>query len=635
MKINVKIFKNLSIFILFGMLLMATITSCGKGNNNSSSTTENSQSDKSDSSLSNSSSSSQSESSSSKEYFDYSEGQDLGQTISVINDEYATIINGKYTSIFDNNKIKELKEIEKTYTRDIRQSTTSSTSIEGYVENLKIDYQSKLKFGMLGIIPDLDIPMLFGHNIENNISSKLGYNKTSNTKEIWAHLYYYNVKEIRNFTDSTNLNDFRNCLSQEFLNEVQSIKTNTEALEVLNKYGTHVVTGGYYGGKLDFTYLYYYNLTNTTEEIEYNEDFNSKFQLEFLNLLNFGTSLSANFKLSDKLFSEKINGTEKIDLNYKGGKSLHMGTLNALHDNINEWSMSLEDESNNVLIDFVDNSLIAIWDLLPDTDAYASCKKLLIDECAKRINEDYISLMASYGQTMGSKDNPFLINSIDDVKAYTKFDSQDTYYSLETDLDLTTCREFINTLHGNFDGNNHTLKNFNYIISAAEKQENTNFGIIRKNEGVISNLIVENVIITTNEAVHKGDWINVGGLIGENCEKGRIENVIVKNSNFTLNRSGSRLGGITGLNEGSIINCKVESSHFFSNGDCGGIAGKNSNILENVSFVGSNTSNLNNPNFEYWYVKYNKDRFPNAGNKSFGAIVGYNANNSKLNSFSF
>ncbi len=596
--------------ILFGLLLgILTLSSCANTKN---------------SSISNVSQNSSQE-------WSYEENVALGRTISVINDTYADVT-GKYQTIFDDNKLKNHFKIIFTPNNSEDSFVEIQESIQSLINNMAVAYESKINSSSNFDFGLFNIPMLFGADIENEFKLNCDYKRVEQTKEIMAHMYYYRKKHMLTLEGNTNLNKFKECLSPAFLEELQNVNSDETANKILNKYGTHVITSGIYGGRLDFNYMYYYNSSKNSTSIELDEKFKTKFKTTILNLFSSKTNTETNFDLSTELEIDKVEGQEYIYVKNKGGKaSGSLTSLNALVENYDEWISSIEEY--NTLIDFPNNSLIAIWDLLPETPQYESVKNLLFNACITKSNEDYQSLMDKY-RIYGTSTTPYLINSAEEFVNYLNSSSAGTYFKLQSDINFIDCPNVVNEFYGTLDGNNHVIKNFMYSIPNNSFKDEKFFGIIQKNYGEIFNLTLENVSINAPETQHCGGWINVGGLVGINYPKAVIRNVTVKNSKFNINRAGSRLGGIAGVNEGNIIDCTVEKNKFFSNGDCGGICGKNSAILQNVTFIGDNFQSWSSDiPFTYWIVGKDDDKKKNGGNRSWGGIVGYNTLNARLLGF--
>ena len=121
---------------------------------------------------------------------------------------------------------------------------------------------------------------------------------------------------------------------------------------------------------------------------------------------------------------------------------------------------------------------------------------------------------------------------------------------------------------GYLDGNGFTIKNFSVSATTLYDYQ----GLIRVNEGTISNLTIADYTFSINVANASGALYDgaVGGIVGLN--KGRIENLTVKSSAFNnaidiSMPKGQRddeylhLGAIVGKNVGTIANLSTEFSY--------------------------------------------------------------------------
>lgn len=214
---------------------------------------------------------------------------------------------------------------------------------------------------------------------------------------------------------------------------------------------------------------------------------------------------------------------------------------------------------------------------------------------------------------LGTKSYPYIIT----VKRHL-FNiryANSAYYELASDIIIDNVDEWeaISKFNGVLNGVNHVIT-FNKKLTVSLQAQNDIFigGLIEKNYGTVKNLSIVNLTLASSQNYHAGTYlVSMGGIVGVNYENAIIENVTVKNSNFTCDRNNSAFGPIAGVNFGIINNCKVTSAEIYSTGDCGGISGRNSGgKITNCTFAG--TIGL--------YIANN-----NGGQslRSFGGIAGY------------
>jgi len=137
-----------------------------------------------------------------------------------------------------------------------------------------------------------------------------------------------------------------------------------------------------------------------------------------------------------------------------------------------------------------------------------------------------------------------------------------------------------NSFKGIFEGNNHIIKEFN---------DNTNrfdIGLFYINDGIIKNFNIEGKI-----ECERADKVYMGMIASSN--NGTIQNckvnITVDNTNLSNNNNTSNIGGITGTNYGTIIDCSVNGDLSVS-GDfvnVGGIVGENDGFIKNCTYNGS------------------------------------------------
>ncbi|MCH5171498.1 MAG: hypothetical protein J1F31_01505 [Erysipelotrichales bacterium] len=231
------------------------------------------------------------------------------------------------------------------------------------------------------------------------------------------------------------------------------------------------------------------------------------------------------------------------------------------------------------------------------------------------------------------EEKPQEIHFIRNAKDFYNINNNpDAYYQLVNNIDLEMSAECIENFTGILDGNDYTISNYRMTIPDSKLSQEQNYGMFKKNQGTIKNLTVSNTYFTS-DSCHNGSWINTGGLVGFNDNGGVLENITVKDSEFKVDRSGSRTGGIAGINYGEIIDCKVQLTKFFSNGDCGGVVATNYGLVKNATYIGrpisgAVKSNTDKVMFDYWMIDTSGKE--NRGAKSWGGIVGYNVDNARI-----
>lgn len=139
---------------------------------------------------------------------------------------------------------------------------------------------------------------------------------------------------------------------------------------------------------------------------------------------------------------------------------------------------------------------------------------------------------------LGSIENPYLIKTIDDLKAVADFGTAKYLnFRLENDIDLggATWKNYIGDIaapfQGTFDGNGHVISNYKIIMGEKPRGLFSAVG----GDGVVRNLGVKNVTFE-----HDTWRLEAGGIVGRLMDNGTVSGC------FAKNMSASRPGGNTG-----------------------------------------------------------------------------------------
>ena len=200
----------------------------------------------------------------------------------------------------------------------------------------------------------------------------------------------------------------------------------------------------------------------------------------------------------------------------------------------------------------------------------------------------------------GTESDPFVISTPEDLQAISSDDTENAYYKLANDIDLT---EWIETnsptngwipvkLRGTFDGGGHTISGlwcdtvsnaglFSKIIHGAVAKNikitipvgkaicgSSAGGIAGKNEGSITYCTVTGTVQNINNVSYYYRRYT-GGIVG-------VNSATIGNCMFTGTVQGFfYVGGIAGINYGSIIKCYTSGDIIASENECyvGGIVG--------------------------------------------------------------
>ena len=188
-----------------------------------------------------------------------------------------------------------------------------------------------------------------------------------------------------------------------------------------------------------------------------------------------------------------------------------------------------------------------------------------------------------YSGGAGTEKDPYLISSAADFYEFAHNSSEWTahkYYKLTNNINITsyTGAEDATSLvisptkgtafNGEFDGDGHSIQygiGKDYLKSSTEGVE-AGAGLFGYNKGNITNLTIDHCAIQNYNSTGYLDIINLGGIAGVN--EGTIYNCKVKNFYLNYNASAyandAYIGGIAGKSiEGSeIVQCEVEDLDF-------------------------------------------------------------------------
>jgi len=213
-------------------------------------------------------------------------------------------------------------------------------------------------------------------------------------------------------------------------------------------------------------------------------------------------------------------------------------------------------------------------------------------------------------QGSGTQDDPYLIYTADQFNQIGLFPPEwDKHYKLMADIDLSTYSgttfniigryvrypsSGYKAFSGVFNGNGHTISNFNYsgssggIFGRVEDAEIKDLGFIDPNVslndggdrvGVLAGWLLNSTI--TNCYVQGGSVSGrgiVGGLVGDNYGS-TIINSYFQGSVF----GSSGVGGLVGWNRGIITNCHFSGEVSGTGRKVGGLAGDNSGSINDCS----------------------------------------------------
>ena len=206
-----------------------------------------------------------------------------------------------------------------------------------------------------------------------------------------------------------------------------------------------------------------------------------------------------------------------------------------------------------------------------------------------------------YGGGTGESENPYLIyTSCQMNEIGADANDWDKHFLLCADIDLSgyTGTEFNmigagrlectldlcwidgTPFTGVFDGNGHTISNFTYEYIGDEFVGL--FGYVDGESAQIKNLFLRDVDIDVQHNGGDPDYGATGSLIGE-LSNGTVIGCYIQGGNLS---GGSRVGGMVGVNSGTIANCH-SSGNFEGEEVVGGLVGNSQGTITNCYSTGS------------------------------------------------
>lgn len=247
-------------------------------------------------------------------------------------------------------------------------------------------------FGRIFVI-DTDISSAFdlSKQVENITSSKYELYSTEIVR------YYYIVQ--------LNNEQIKECLSKEFVSDISSVKNKSEAQKLYEKYGTHLITGFSFGGRLNITNY----MTTSDSFTDLSKSMSLKDKVSGVtSKINVGQSASIVEEYSSLENTQSSTSTYKFK-SY-GGEATSSLTLDGLFTYnasyadgskagfmYSRWIDSINDDKNLAIIGIPNGAKsIPLWDLMDLTEANYEIRQILIETYIEMCGDAYNAFMAQY-----------------------------------------------------------------------------------------------------------------------------------------------------------------------------------------------------------------------------------------------
>ena len=279
------------------------------------------------------------------------ENSGLGQSVNIVlADSYNDFIEGY--SVLDPSKVADIT-VRTTNEEDTYIEEFSSTSIR----DLKSSSSVGFSFGV-GVKGEFN-GMFAGVSSEFKNSSSFEYNSYSSQ---YFYVYEKSVLKNRMYFQNYLENDYQSMLSSSYLSALEALENNTMTYEeFFNRYGSHLIVSAYYGGRLN---AYYSVVTNSST-------FNSEEESFLQTTAKAGVTGvgSTEASLSQSIATELNVSTEDIETSFTakaiGGSTFTGSSLSDFASSQASWSDSFNSSESYVLMDYADDGLIGLWDILP------------------------------------------------------------------------------------------------------------------------------------------------------------------------------------------------------------------------------------------------------------------------------
>jgi len=468
-------------------------------------------------------------------------------------------------------------------------TTTSGKSIMEFAKKNNMD---------LAVTASADVGV--GKLFKASAKSKFGMSNENAYSEAYETYFYQFLishtegkNEIKNFNAPATKKAIQNEVDPTFLNALKNARDIKR--DIFDKFGTHFITSYAMGGWSEF------NLSTINTNISTSQKDKENYGTEVSASGGYGSvtaGASATFDLTNATEEACKTGnfeSQSRSITYGGAGGINFSSdATKITDTYNAWlnTFNVSGDKANCYILVDDNlQLTGIWELLPD--GYEARKKQLIQEFTKLSIDQDKEFYNSFIYKAMVENNTYMdipVNECDGApgaQSWIEINSAAEFahigyagyplngnYILMSDIDLAGIKDFgllRKTFTGIFDGNGHTISAFsNPIQKSLEEVEY--FGLFPQNTGTIKNLIV------------------MGSDISQSTPN--------DSNNSTKPRYKS--GIVTGFNQGTIENCRVEDSTISvtvhtknqsSTGQtgqdvyCGGIAGENTGVIRRCSVV--------------------------------------------------
>ena len=184
------------------------------------------------------------------------------------------------------------------------------------------------------------------------------------------------------------------------------------------------------------------------------------------------------------------------------------------------------------------------------------------------------------GGGAGTSEDPYLVNCFRHLNNVRNYSSRHFKQTQNITLSSTTNWTPIYSFSGVYDGGGYRIYNLAVNVSAND----TDYGLFGKIYGTVKNLTIQsfNVSLSLTSST-TASRSHVGGISGYLHTNATILNCAVTYGTIDADIFQLTTGGISGVNFGTISNCRVSNLTMYVSGRAGGIVGESKGVVENCS----------------------------------------------------
>ena len=491
----------------------------------------------------------------------------IGYGYNFIDDEYFDSNNKSVNSVLDLDALLKIANVEETNAQESVGKGISGDSITEYSENYNSAMEAELglKFPVKMFTASISASMKISNAVDfSDYQRALFYNYTN--------YYEYKNYELKNYGEQAILSDYLSSNFKNVLNrtsrDVVGMTDEELAAYIYDNYGTHVILGVITGGKLEYNFVMATNNTSLAEKMS--EEYSMGVGFGYKDIASVNMSMGTSEEFSTSASSNETVGDTTF--NIYGGSTEGLTPSN-IQEQYMSWSSSIND-SNARSVAISHNGSISISDIVRYIDpALADAINAEIEKRALAAQE---ALKEEYeldpNSLLGAKDNPYIIETLEDLKDIPSVDGAGVHFSLANDIQMPIDSwTNIHDLKGIFNGNGHKISGLRIYYESSGEDAKTSFGLFGNVSGSINDLIIDEANITVKKHKDGQEDMYIGAVCGK-ISGGSLSNVVVINSQIAgqhyrdVDASSSnvkvQVGAIAGVIESTTVkSCYAQSNY--------------------------------------------------------------------------